>query len=67
MKKYFRRTWFEIDLDALKHNYEEIRNKLSPDCDMIAVVKADAYGHGFEISVQEFAACGCKIFAVSNL
>lgn len=67
MKKYFRRTWVEIDLDALKHNYEEIRSKLSPDCDIIAVVKADAYGHGFEISVQEFAACGCKRFAVSNL
>ncbi len=67
MKKYFRRTWVEIDLDALKHNYEEISSKLSPNCDIIAVVKADAYGHGFEISVREFSACGCKRFAVSNL
>lgn len=67
MKKYFRRTWVEIDLDALKHNYEEIQSKLSPDCDIIAVVKADAYGHGFENSVREFSACGCRRFAVSNL
>ncbi len=67
MKKYFRRTWVEINLDALKHNYETIESKLSPGCEIMAVVKADAYGHGVENSVKEFSACGCRRFAVSNL
>lgn len=67
MKKYFRRTWVEINLDALKHNYEVIESRLSPGCEIMAVVKADAYGHGVENSVKEFSACGCRRFAVSNL
>ncbi len=67
MKKYFRRTWVEIDLDALKHNYEEIQSRVSSGCEIMAVVKADAYGHGVENTVREFAACGCGRFAVSNL
>ena len=67
MKKYFRRTWVEVSLDALRHNYNEIKNILSPGCDMIAVVKADAYGHGVENTVREFSECGCRWFAVSNL
>lgn len=67
MKKYFRRTWVEINLDALKHNYETIESRLSPGCEIMAVVKADAYGHGVENSVKEFSACGCRRFAVSNL
>ena len=41
MKKYFRRTWVEVSLDALRHNYNEIKNTLSPGCDIIAVVKAE--------------------------
>ena len=67
MKKYFRRTWIEVNLDALKYNYEKIRNTLSPGCRIIGVVKADAYGHGVENAVKEFTACGCDFFAVSNL
>ena len=67
MKKYFRRTWVEVSLDALRHNYNEIKNTLSPGCDIIAVVKADAYGHGVENTVREFSECGCRWFAVSNL
>lgn len=67
MNKYFRRTWIYVYLDALKHNYETIENMLSPGCKIIAVVKADAYGHGVENAVKEFSACGCSWFAVSNL
>ena len=67
MKKYFRRTWIEVNLDALKYNYEKICNTLSPGCRIISVVKADAYGHGVENAVKEFTACGCDFFAVSNL
>ncbi len=38
-------TWVSIDLDALQHNMQVIRNRISP-AKLIAVVKANAYGHG---------------------
>ena len=67
MNEYFRRTWIDVNLDALKHNYEIIKNTVTPGCRIIAVVKADAYGHGVENVVKEFSDCGCDFFAVSNL
>ena len=42
----FDRSCVEIDLDALKHNFEQIRKVTSPGTGILAVVKADAYGHG---------------------
>ena len=41
-----RRTWAEIDLDALEHNYNVARQKIGPGVKYLGVVKADAYGHG---------------------
>lgn len=43
---FFDRTCVEIDKAALKSNIREIRRITSPDADIMAVVKADAYGHG---------------------
>ena len=40
------RSCVEIDLDALKHNFEEIKKATAPGTGILAVVKADAYGHG---------------------
>ena len=40
------RAWVEVDLDALAHNVGQIRGILAPAADLLAVVKADAYGHG---------------------
>ena len=45
MNNFYWRTWAEIDLDALKNNVREIQ-KLAKDKEMIAIVKANAYGHG---------------------
>lgn len=42
----FDRSCVEIDLDALKHNFAQIRNVVSGGTGILAVVKADAYGHG---------------------
>ncbi|MBI5657481.1 MAG: alanine racemase, partial [Geobacter sp.] len=42
-----RPTIAEIDLAALRHNYAQVRRAVRPDCGVLAVVKADAYGHGF--------------------
>lgn len=45
------RAWTEISLDNLKHNVKEIKKCLKPGCEFMAVVKANAYGHGdIEIS-----------------
>ncbi|MBE7032210.1 MAG: alanine racemase [Ruminococcaceae bacterium] len=45
------RAWAEIDLDAISHNVKEIKNIIRPDVKLMAVVKADAYGHGaFEVA-----------------
>lgn len=42
---YFR-TEAKIDLDALEYNLNNIKAKLSADCKLLGVMKADAYGHG---------------------
>ena len=44
--EYFKKTWAEISLDALKHNYLEVRKAVGSETGIAAVVKADAYGHG---------------------
>jgi len=44
--KLFDRSCVEIDLSALKNNIREIRRVTDPKADIMAVVKADAYGHG---------------------
>lgn len=41
-----RPTWAEVDLGAISHNIGLIRQKIGPRRSMMAVVKADAYGHG---------------------
>ncbi len=40
------RTWVEIDLDALDYNFDCVKKSLPEDVKMLAVVKANAYGHG---------------------
>ncbi len=45
------RAWAEIDLDAISHNVKGIKKIIRPDVKLMAVVKADAYGHGaFEVA-----------------
>ncbi|MEB3180363.1 MAG: alanine racemase [Nostocaceae cyanobacterium] len=48
------RAWVEIDLAALSHNVQQLRQLLSPKTQLMAVVKADAYGHG-AVTVAEVA------------
>ncbi|SER13276.1 alanine racemase [Piscibacillus halophilus] len=63
---YHRDTWAEIDLEAIRHNVEEIKNHLK-DKEVFAVVKADAYGHG-EVEVAQAALeAGATTLAVSIL
>ena len=46
MESTLRRTWAEIDLDALAYNYRALRQRVGADVKFLGVVKADAYGHG---------------------
>lgn len=67
MSDYLRRTWAEIDLDALSYNVEQIQKRLAPGCGMLGVVKADAYGHGAQQVAGVLAQHGTAWFGVSNI
>ncbi len=67
MKEILRRTWAEIDLDALAHNYQAVRKAASPQAAVCCVVKADCYGHGAQRVSRELEELGARWFAVSNL
>ncbi len=67
MKEILRRTWAEIDLDALANNFEAVRRSADPRAKLCCVVKADAYGHGAMRMARELEALGADWFAVSNL
>lgn len=62
------RVWAHIDLDALAHNYIVSRDYIqaqSPDTPAVAVIKADAYGHGIGPCARTLYRCGCRHFAVA--
>ena len=40
------RAWAVIDLDCIEHNIRRLRGLTEDKCEIIGVVKADAYGHG---------------------
>ncbi len=62
-----KRTWAEIDLDALAHNYRALKKHIGENVKFMGIVKADAYGHG---SVQ-VSRClqeeGADYLAVSSI
>ena len=61
------RAWVEIDLDALSHNAASLRSLLPDGCDLMAVVKADAYGHGADAVARRLERDGVGAFAVATL
>lgn len=67
MHEFLKRTWAEIDLNAIGHNFRAIRSTLKPGVKMCCVVKADAYGHGAPMVAREYQRLGADWFAVSNL
>lgn len=68
MKPYLKRAWAEISLPQLRKNAEIIKSLCARDTEVMAVVKADAYGHGDEPVCRCLSEeCGIKYFAVSNL
>jgi alanine racemase len=61
------RCWAEIDLAALERNLRRIRQALPPHIRYVAVVKADAYGHGLHPTVARLMHAGADLFAVANV
>lgn len=59
------RTWCEIDLNAIRHNFMQYRNITGNGVKIAAVVKADAYGHGDEACARMLSECGADYFAVA--
>ena len=59
------RTWAEINLDALKSNAKNIRKITDKKAKLMAVVKADAYGHGYRECCRALLECGVDSFSVA--
>ena len=59
-------TYAKINLDNLTENYGTIK-RMTGDCRVICVVKADAYGHGVIPVVRRLRNLGASFFAVANL
>ena len=61
------RCWAEINLAALERNLRLIRASLPPHMRYVAVVKADAYGHGLHHVAGRLMHAGADLFAVANV
>jgi len=60
-----RPTRAEIDLNALRLNFQDVQRAVGDNCDVLAVVKADAYGHGVSGVVPTLEAAGARLFGVA--
>ena len=65
--KLLKRTWADISMDNLSHNYHLLRSHIPADCRFLGVVKADAYGHGAVPVSRQLVDLGADYLAVSNL
>lgn len=61
------RAWVEIDLDALRYNVRQLKGLLAPSTQLMAVVKADAYGHGAIRVAQTALQEGATWLAIATL
>ncbi len=59
-------SWVEIDLEALRHNYFQARERMSRETRILGVVKSDAYGHGMIQVARVLVECGASFLAVSK-
>ena len=64
---FVKRTWAEISLDAIMHNFNEIKKKVGNGPKICCVIKADGYGHGAEELSGIYEKLGADFFAVSNI
>ena len=62
-----RDAWVEINLDAIEHNILELKNFVNKNTKILAVVKADAYGHGSSMITPTLLASGVDSLGVASI
>ena len=62
-----RPTWAEINLKALSHNFIRTTEIVGEKVKVLAVVKADAYGHGAVMVRKTLQDLGCDLFGVATV
>ena len=67
MKDLQKRTWAEVSLENIEHNYRAIRARLPEGCRFLGIVKADAYGHGAVEVAKRLEKCGADYLAIACL
>jgi len=65
--KIFRPTWTEIDLSALKFNFNLVKRIAGKGVKILTVVKADAYGHGMAKVAKKLNSLGVDYFGVASI
>ena len=60
-------AWVEVDLSAIRHNTQQVKRLLAPGCQLMAVVKADAYGHGAVECAKASLQAGATQLAVATV
>lgn len=61
------RSWVEVDLDALSYNLNKLLALLHRETSLMAVVKADGYGHGLVAIAKQCQKLGVKAYAVATI
>lgn len=61
------RAWSEVNLNALHHNVAELQRAMKNGCELMAVVKCEAYGHGGELIADALQDSGVTAFAVATV
>lgn len=61
------RAWIELDFQALKDNISFLKDYLPPSCEIMAVLKANAYGHGAVLIGRALNSINVKTFAVATV
>jgi len=64
---YHAPIWSEINLDALAYNVQQLRSVTNPQAELMAIVKANAYGHGAEQTSRIALACGATQLGVARV
>ena len=64
---FVKRTWAEISLEAIRHNFKEIKSRVDGKAKICCVIKADGYGHGAVEVAHLYEKLGADFFAVSNI
>ena len=67
LSDFYRDTWVEVNLDAITHNVLSMKKHIGEQVDIIAVVKANGYGHGAVQVAKTALDAGASMLAVAFL